>query len=554
VAEARLNLRARSTSPSRLVRARRGAAELLFVAPILLIVGVVIGLPTLSVVRHSFTAWDPGFTSPWIGLDNFATLLESEQFQQILVNQATLLLGLPVWVLLPLLVAFLLHDGVPAPGLFRALFFFPATASPALIGILFTFLLAPTGPINEALRGIGLGALAHSWLAEPGLVKPVLIGVLAWATLGTGVVIFAAAAGPRPRDRALDGDPGDLRLRRRLPVDLHHDPWRAGLRDDHDRLRHLPERPQLRLLRPGRGGVRDLALDRPRHRRLRRALGPPGRSPGMSAGRRWSKGRTVIAIVIAIPFVYPFIFLVGTALKTSDDFYANPAGLPSSLTLRNVDAAWSEAELGPAMVRSAIAVGLAVIVTVVISVAGAAWFMRHHGRVASALRWAVIGTMAVPVPVFIIPLFLQFNDWGIGDNLVSLAFVFAAWNASFGLYLTHAYLQGLPRDVLEAADLDGASPFQQLRHIIVPLSRPVLATLAVLSFVWSWSDLLIAVVIVQDPAMRLLIPSTALLSDRFVSNVPANAAGVVIALVPILLVFLVGQRALVRGITAGVGK
>jgi len=274
----------------------------------------------------------------------------------------------------------------------------------------------------------------------------------------------------------------------------------------------------------------------------------------MSAGHRPRVGRTLLAIVIAIPFVYPFLFLVGTALKQKDDFYDAPAGLPSRITFDNLASAWQDAALGPAMLRSAVAVTVAVVVTVTISVAGAFWFTRHQGRFARGLRWAVIGTMAVPVPVFIIPLFLQFNDWDMTNSLVAVGFVFAAWNASFGLYLTDAYLRGLPADVVEAADIDGATPLQQLRYVIIPLSKPVLATLAVLTFVWSWSDLLISVVLVQDPAKRLLIPSTALLNDKFSSDVPRNAAGVLIALLPILLVFLAGQRALVRGIMAGVGK
>lgn len=270
--------------------------------------------------------------------------------------------------------------------------------------------------------------------------------------------------------------------------------------------------------------------------------------------RTWRPGRTLIAILIAIPFIYPFVFLLGTALKPNEQFIEDAAGLPSSLTLENLDDAWTTAALGPAMARSAVAVAVAVVVTVTISVAGAFWFLNHRGRVAALLRWAVIATMAVPVPVFIIPLFLQVNRWGLDDSLVTVGFAFAAWNASFGLYLTYAYLQGLPLDVLEAAAIDGASRFQQLRYIIIPLSRPVLATLAVLTFVWAWSDLLISVVLVQDPAQRLLIPSTALLADRFSSDVPRDAAGVLIALLPIVLVFLAGQRALVRGITAGVGK
>jgi multiple sugar transport system permease protein len=187
----------------------RRAAEVLYVLPVVAVVGVLVVVPTASVIAHSFTNWQPGYSSPWIGLENYRQLLDSSSFQQILVNQAVLLLGVPLWTLGPLVIAALLYERVPFSGLFRTAYFFPATVSPAVIGILFSFMLAPDGPLNVALRKVGLGAFAGNWLANEQLVKPVIIGVLAWATLGTGVVIFSAAMSAIPGELfeavALDG-------------------------------------------------------------------------------------------------------------------------------------------------------------------------------------------------------------------------------------------------------------------------------------------------------------------------------------------------------------
>jgi ABC-type glycerol-3-phosphate transport system permease component len=272
------------------------------------------------------------------------------------------------------------------------------------------------------------------------------------------------------------------------------------------------------------------------------------------SNREWSPRRTVLIAAAAIPFVYPFLFLIGTALKNNEEFYGNPTGLPHHPKLTSIHDAWTIADLGPAMLNSVVAVSISVVVTVVISASAAFWFTRHEGKLGSTLRWGLIATMVIPLPVFIIPLFLQLADRGWTDNLVVMGLIYAGWNSTFGLYLCYAYFKGLPAEVLEAARIDGASLLQQLRHVIVPLSRPMLTTLAVFSFIWSWSDLLAAVVIVQDPPKRLLIPATALLSDVHTSNVPRSAAAVLIALAPMVLVFLLGQRALVRGILSGVGK
>jgi multiple sugar transport system permease protein len=174
------------------------AGDVLFLAPIVFIMAVAIVLPSVSVVMHAFTDWQPGYESPWVGFENFATLFRSVQFRQILANHAVLLLGVPLWVVLPLAMSFLLYERVRFAGVYRAIFFFPAMASPALIGILFAFILAPAGPLNSFLRAVGLGALAGDWLVDAHLVKPVIIVVLAWATMGMGVVIFSAALSAVP--------------------------------------------------------------------------------------------------------------------------------------------------------------------------------------------------------------------------------------------------------------------------------------------------------------------------------------------------------------------
>ena len=169
------------------------SASLLFVLPVIVAVGVFLLIPTATVVVHSFTDWDPGYSSPWVGFDNFVELAESPVFHKILLNQGILLLGIPLWTFVPLALAVLLYDRVPAAGLFRTIFFFPATASPAIIGILFASMLDPTGPVNSGIKLFLPDSFARNWLVDPTFALPTIMVVLAWATTGAGVVIFSAA-------------------------------------------------------------------------------------------------------------------------------------------------------------------------------------------------------------------------------------------------------------------------------------------------------------------------------------------------------------------------
>jgi ABC-type sugar transport system permease subunit len=187
-----LRSRHKMHAPARNRGVRRSRAEILFVVPVLVLVGSLMIVPGLFSIAMSVFDWTPGLKMEYTGLDNFAKLLASERFHAILGNQAVLLLGVPLWTVLPLGVAVLLQ-GMRFAGVARTIVFFPAILSTAIVGILFRAVLAPEGLVNEVLHGVGLGALAQPWIDDAVLVKPTLILVMAWAGLGLGVIVFSAA-------------------------------------------------------------------------------------------------------------------------------------------------------------------------------------------------------------------------------------------------------------------------------------------------------------------------------------------------------------------------
>lgn len=196
---------------------KRESAELPFLLPGILLVGVTMIVPGCFALAMSFFDWIPGLDAKFIGFDNYVALATSSRFHQILGNQLFLLLGLPLWSILPLVIAFALHERVPAPGLFRTVMFFPVILSVTIIGTLFRAVLVDDGLVNELLRAFGLGVLAADWLNDEFLVKPTLIVVLAWAGLGLGVVIYSAALSAMAPDQLeaalIDGATWAQRLR-----------------------------------------------------------------------------------------------------------------------------------------------------------------------------------------------------------------------------------------------------------------------------------------------------------------------------------------------------
>ena len=182
----------------RMIRKRLG--EGMFVAPALIIVGLIVLLPAAYALYRSLFNWDPGYASPYVGLHNYAGLFNSQSFREILENEAFYLIGVPIWTAIPLAVSLLLYERVRFAGIMRWIMLFPAIVSPAILALFFRAILLPDGLLNSTLHSIGLTKLEALWIENPSLVKPVLIIVMTWATMGIGVLIFSAALSSVPEE------------------------------------------------------------------------------------------------------------------------------------------------------------------------------------------------------------------------------------------------------------------------------------------------------------------------------------------------------------------
>lgn len=275
----------------------------------------------------------------------------------------------------------------------------------------------------------------------------------------------------------------------------------------------------------------------------------------MSAVRteRWI--RTTIAIVLTVPFIVPFLLLISTSFRTNDDYIHDPGGLPHSFTLANLTSAWSDAHLGRALVSTLITCVVACAVCGLIALSGAFWFRIHEGRANRVLQWVLVGAYAIPTVAWLIPVFTMLAQYGLSNSRVVTGVIDGVSGLPFGFYLIHTfYRQALSTDLLEAASLDGAGVLRTFRSIAIPLSMPILASVSVLTFVWTFGDLLVAATLLQDPSVNTLTLATASLATREDLDLQGQAAAALVALLPTLVVFFGAQRFLASGFGGGSGK
>lgn len=251
--------------------------------------------------------------------------------------------------------------------------------------------------------------------------------------------------------------------------------------------------------------------------------------------------RAVVAYLLAAITIFPVFWLVLSALKPAGETFS--AGLPSRLTLSNLGYVLTEVPFPRYLFNSAL---VSVVVTAVALLfhsmaAYALARLRFPGR--RLIFSGIVSTMLVALPVILVPLFMIVKWLGMLDTYAGLI-VPAIFNA-YGVFLLRQYYLGLPRELEEAAALDGCGYVRTYWHVVLPLSRPLLAALAVLFFLANWNAFLWPLTITRDPNLQVAQLGMAAMRGEHSAAWNYVLAAALLAAIPTMVVFLAGQRRLV---------
>jgi multiple sugar transport system permease protein len=249
----------------------------------------------------------------------------------------------------------------------------------------------------------------------------------------------------------------------------------------------------------------------------------------------------------AVGILLPFIWMVATSLKTEGQIFSNPAQLlPSQPTVQAYIDVWRRIPFGRFFINSVIFAGSVTIVSLFLDSMAAYAFARLRFKGRDILFWVVLATLMVPFQITLIPLFLTVFHLGWLDTYQGLI-VPRATNA-FGIFLLRQFFLTLPPELDDAARIDGAGEFRIYWQIILPLSLPALATLAVFHFMYNWNDFLWPLIITSSPEMRTLPAGLTLFMGNYVIEHAILMAGATISLLPLAIAFVFLQRYFVRGV------
>lgn len=263
--------------------------------------------------------------------------------------------------------------------------------------------------------------------------------------------------------------------------------------------------------------------------------------------------QTLLLIAVLVALI-PGIFMIGTSLKTNTQYGVDKLGLPAPLTLENFDAVLTQHPFPLWMLNSTLLSAGAVLLTTIVSVLAAYAIARMNFIGRELLLGLSTSLMAVPPVVMVVPLFVLFSQLDLVGTRHGVILIYAGLLAPFSVFLLVTFFRTIPTDLIEAALIDGASHLGVLIRIILPLSGAPLVTLLVVNLLYVWNDLLIALLFLPNESLRTLMVGISVFQGRYLQNIPLSMAGMTLASLPMIVLYVAFQRYFIRGLVAGAVK
>jgi multiple sugar transport system permease protein len=257
---------------------------------------------------------------------------------------------------------------------------------------------------------------------------------------------------------------------------------------------------------------------------------------------------TVAGLLVLVPFTW----LITTSLKTDGDIFAVPPELiPSPITFDHYSQIWSASSLGSFLGNSVIVAGGSTLFALLVGIPAAYGFARFRFRLAGALLAIVVISRMFPPVALVVPYFRGMREVGLIDTKLGLMIAYIPVVLPLVVWVLEGFFRDFPRELEEAAELDGLGTLATLRRVVMPLSRPAISVAALFGFLAAWNEFVLALALTRTPSAQTLPVGLAGYVTQFQTFWGQMTAASVIYLAPVIVVTLLAQRGLIRGLTAG---
>lgn len=262
----------------------------------------------------------------------------------------------------------------------------------------------------------------------------------------------------------------------------------------------------------------------------------------------------ILLIGYGLVTLYPLLQGIFTSFKSFNEIYQGALVPPQTIRWHNYVEAWTKGGFSVYFWNTVLITVLSVVGTIFFSSMAGYVLARHGFWGNSALLMYFLAGLMLPYRLAIIPLFVLLRDLHLLDNLFGLVCAYIGSSIPFSVFIFTNYFKYLPKEIEEAAIIDGASEFRIYLQVLLPLVRPALATVATVVFVWVWNDVFLPLVLIESPEKRTLMLGLNAFFGRYLNQWHLILAGANITLFPVILLYIFASRQFIEGLVHGAGR
>lgn len=259
---------------------------------------------------------------------------------------------------------------------------------------------------------------------------------------------------------------------------------------------------------------------------------------------------SILSIILGLVFLSPFYIIVVNSFKSKKELFESTLALPHQFTLDNYKEALNELEFFKSFSHS-LMITVASIILLLIFSSMAAWMLeRTKSKLSNIIFMIFVFSMIVPFQSVMLPLVKLMGQLNM-LNMVGIVFMYLGFGSSMSIFLYHGFIKSIPRELDEAAMIDGCNKFQTFFFIILPLLKPISITVAILNTTWIWNDYLLPSLVINKPNTLTIPLKTFFFFGEYTKQWNLALAGLVLVVIPVIVFYFIAQKYIIKSITAG---
>jgi len=262
----------------------------------------------------------------------------------------------------------------------------------------------------------------------------------------------------------------------------------------------------------------------------------------------------IMLSLFGVVALFPLIWMFYTSFKSNADISLNKFSLPTTLHFENYANAWKTAKIGVYFLNSVFVSTTSILITILIGASAAFILSKFEFKLRKFIYTLFMIGMLIPLQSVLVPLFIQMRSLKLLDNEWSLILSYTAFGLPVTIFVLESFIRSFPDSIIEAAIMDGSSITRVFFNIIIPMTRPAIATITILNFLNNWKEFSFALIFITDDSKKTLPLGLYNFLGAYTSDYAGLMAALVISSIPVVLIYLILQEQIINGMTAGAVK